>query len=281
MSRQIFAKIFFTFVILILILSIAVYFFVKPVILQIANRELHKIFKESSISGLKITKDFIEFQGIEIKEKGAYQFKIKEARVYYNLRSLLKKKIDKVEALDADLDFAKGDIKIKANASLLLDPNTLLLDYIKLKVASFKTDLFEIEGILLNAAQNQDEGEFYIKTINYNKLKIGDVVGKSGLKGSVLNINPVLVSFIGGSVKGEFNISLNQDMNYNLRLNSQGLEIRRLVNDMEFNEKFDMTGRLDGTFYLSGKCQDIKDIKGDFRADKNGGVLVIKDKAFL
>ena len=101
------------------------------------------------------------------------------------------------------------------------------------------------------------------------------------MKGSVLNINPVLVSFIGGSVKGEFNISLNQDMNYNLRLNSQGLEIRRLVNDMEFNEKFDMTGRLDGTFYLSGKCQDIKDIKGDFRADKNGGVLVIKDKAFL
>ncbi len=281
MRRRIFAKIFFILVILIIALSIAAYFLAKPVLLPIINKELQKAFKESSVSDFRLTKDFIEFQGIEIREYGSYDLKIKKARIYYNLQSILKKKIDKVEALDLNIDFNKNDIKIKANASLQLDIPAKTIDYIKLNVSSLSTSLFQIEGITLNAEQARGAGEFYIKAVNYNKLKIGDVIGKSELKGSVLNINPVLVSFIGGSVKGEFDISLDQDMNYNLRLNSQGLEIKRLVNDMEFNEKFDMTGKLDGEFSLSGNLRGIKDIKGYFNTDANGGVLIIKDKTFL
>ena len=250
MPRRIFVKIFFGFVILVIIFSAAVYFFAKPILLSVTQKELHKVFKESSIAGLKITTSYIEFHGIEIRESGSYDLKIKEVRIYYSLRSIFKKGIERIEGF-------------------------------KFNIASFKTNLFEIEGIILNAAQNQDAGEFYIKAINYNKLKIGDVVGKSGLKGNILNINPILVSFLGGSVKGKFNITLDQNINYDLRLSSQGLEIKRLVDDMKFNEKFDMTGRLDGEFSLSGKGQEIKDIKGYFRADANGGVLVINDKTFL
>jgi len=281
MRRRIVAKIFFILVILIVTLSIAVYFLAKPVLLPIINKELQKAFKESSVSDFRLTKDFIEFYGLEIREYGSYDLKIKKARIYYNLQSILKKKIDKVEALDLNIDFNKNGIKIKANASFRLDISAKTIDYIKLNVSSLSTSLFQIEGITLNAEQARDAGEFYIKAINYNKLKIGDVVGKSELEGSVLNINPLLVSFLGGSVKGEFNISLDQDVNYNLRLNSQGLEIRRFVDDMEFNEKFDMTGRLDGEFFLSGNIRGIKDIKGYFNTDANGGVLIIKDKTFL
>ena len=281
MSRQIFAKIFFTFVILILILSIAAYFFVKPVVLQIANKELHKIFKESSVSGLKITKGFIEFQDIYIKKGDSYNFKIKEIRVYYNLRSLLKKKIDKVEALDADLDFAKGGIKIKGRVSAQLDIPNKIIDYVKLNISSLDTNLFQAEGISLNAAQGQDTGEFYIKGINYNKLKLADVMGKNELKGKLLRISPLSVSFLGGNVKGEFSITLDQDMDYNLRLNTQGIEIKRFIDDMELNEKFDMTGSFGGAFYLSGRGQDIKDMKGYFNTDADGGVLIIRDKTFL
>jgi hypothetical protein len=90
-----------------------------------------------------------------------------------------------------------------------------------------------------------------------------------------------LLSFLGGSVKGEFTISLGRDMNYNLRLNSQGLEIKKFVDDMKFNEKFDMTGRMDGEFSLSGMKGEIKDIRGDFNTETPGGVLIIKDKTFL
>ncbi len=314
-----FAKIFFALAILIIILSIAACFFARPILLPIINKELQKVFKESSISNFRLTKDFIEFQDIEIKEGVSYNFKIKEARVYYALNSILDKKIEKVllneisvkvnigkngllgfypfsngisggnnkfsiakfEATNINLDLTKDDIKIKGNASLGLNIPTNTIDYIKLNITSLATNLFQAEGVTLNVIQNQDEGEFYIKAINYNKLKIGDVVGKSGLKGNILNISPMLVSFLGGNVKGEFNISLDQDMNYNLRLNSQGLEIKRLVNEMEFNEKFDMTGRLDGEFSFSGKGQDIKDIKGYFSTDASGGILVIKDKTFL
>ena len=70
-------------------------------------------------------------------------------------------------------------------------------------------------------------------------------------------------------------------MDYSLRLNTQGMEIKRFMDDMELNDKFDMTGRLAGAFYLSGKGHDIKDMKGDFSTDAQGGILVIKDKAFL
>lgn len=250
MPRHLFAKILVFLVILVVILSVTAYFLAEPILLSIAQKELHKIFKESSIAGIKITTNYIEFHGIEIKESGSYDLKVKEARVYYSIASIFKKKMDKIEAFN-------------------------------LNISSLKTDLFEIEGIILNAARNQAAGEFYIKTINYNKLKIGDVAGKTELKGNLLYIRPLFVSFLGGNVKGEFNISLDQDMNYDLRLNSQGLEIKKLVDEMKFNEKFNMTGRLEGEFYLSGKIGEIKNIKGSFRTDNSGGTLVINDKTFL
>ena len=281
MRRRIFAKIFFILVILIITLSIAAYFLAKPILLPIINKELHRVFKESSVSDFRFTKYFIEFQGIEIKESGSYDLKIKEVRLYYDLQSILKKKIDKVEVLDLNIDFNKNDIKVKANVSLQLNIPAKTIDYIKLNVSSLSTSLFQIEGITLNAEQAKDNGEFYIKAINYNKLKIGDVVGKSELKDKLLRISPLSVSFLKGNVKGEFSITLDRDMNYSLTLNSQGLEIKRLVDDMEFNEKFDMTGRMDGEFSLSGNLLGIKDIKGYFNTDANGGVLIIKDKTFL
>ncbi|HAZ09866.1 MAG: hypothetical protein A2047_01655 [Omnitrophica bacterium GWA2_41_15] len=280
MPRRIFVKIFFGFVILVIIFSAVVYFFAKPILLSVTQKELHKIFKESSVQGIKVTLNFAEFQNIKIREK-MFDVNIKKARVYYDLRSILNKKINKAEAIDVDLNFDKDDIKIKAKASLQLDMAAKSIDYIKLNVSSCRTNLFEIEGLILSAFQGQNTGEFYIKAINYNKLKVADVMGKSELKGKLLRISPLLVSFLGGNVKGEFNITLDQDMDYNLSLNTQGMEIKRFVDDMKLNEKFDMTGRLGGAFYLSGKGQDIKDIKGDFNTGAPGGVLIIKDKTFL
>jgi len=276
-----FKKISYIFIVFLTIFLIAGYFFAKPILLPIINKELQKIFKESSVSDFRLTKDFIEFQGVKIKERNSYDVKIEKARVYYKLRSILKKKIEKIEAINLNLDFSKDDIKIKAIASIQLDIPTKIIDYIKLSIPSLNTNLFQAEGITLNAAQGQDAGEFYIKAINYNKLKIGNVAGKAGLEGNILNISPILVSFLGGNVKGEFNISLDGEMNYSLRLNSQSLEIKNFVDEMELNEKFDMTGRLDGTFSMSGRGQEIKEIKGDLHTDANGGILIINDKTFL
>jgi hypothetical protein len=256
------------------------YFFTKPVLLSIANKELHKVFKQSSIGGLKITRDFIEFYDVKIKEPG-YGLKIRETKVYYSLSSILKKKIDKIEALDANVDFTKNDIKIKGTVSLRLDMAANTLDYIKLNVFSCNTDLVKIEGLVLNASQGSDAGEFHIKGVKYNDLKIADVAGKTELKGRLLRVNHLLVGFLGGNISGEFNLTLDQDMDYNLSVNTQDVEIKRFVDDMKFNEKFNMTGTLAGAFYLSGKGEEIKDIKGDFYTEAVGGVLVIKDKTFL
>jgi hypothetical protein len=280
MPRRIFVKIFSGFVILVVIFSAAVYFFAKPILLSVTQKELHKIFKESSVQGIKVTLDFAEFQNIKIREK-SFDVDIKKTRVYYDLRSILNKKINKAEAIDVGLNFYKDDIKIKAKASLQLDMVTKSIDYIKLNISSCKTNLFEIEDLILSVSQGQDAGEFYIKGIKYNNLKVADIMGKSELKGKFLRISPLLVSFLGGNVKGEFNITLDQDMYYNLSLDTRGMEIKRFVDDMKLNEKFDMTGRLGGAFYLSGKGHDIKDIKGDFNTDAPGGVFIIKDKTFL
>lgn len=321
MRRRIFGKIFLGFVILAALLSAGVYFYAKPIILSRAQEELRKIFKESSIQGIKITHNFLELQGVEIKEPGSFHLKIKEARAYYDLNPLIRQKridkislsgiyadvnmnktgvaglypfpqagaggskdkflIVKIEILNADINLTKDDIKIKAKASMQLDMPAYTIDYIKLSVSSCKTSLFEIQGLSLSASQGEDTGEFFIRGVNYNKLKLADVIGKSELKDRILSINPLLVNFLGGNVKGEFNITLDEKMDYSLRLDTQGMEIKRFVNDMELNEKFDMTGRLTGAFYLSGKGGDIKDMKGDFTTDAQGGVLVIKDKAFL
>jgi len=276
-----FKKISCIIIVFLVTLLITGYFCAKPILRPIINKELQKIFKESSVADFRLTKDFIEFQGVKIREKNSYDVKIEKVRVYYKLRSILKKKIEKIEAFNANLDFNKPGIKIKAIASIQVDIPAKIIDYVKLNISSLDTNLFQAEGIILNAAQGRDTGEFYIKAVNYNKLKIGDVSGKAGLKRNIFNINPMLVSFLNGNVKGEFNISLDEKMNYNLRLNSQSLEIKKFVDDMKLNEKFDMTGRLEGTFSMSGMGQEIKEIKGDFHTDSSGGILIINDKTFL
>jgi len=311
MRRRIFGKIFLGFVILAVLLSAGVYFFAKPFILSKVQEELRKVFKESSIQGLKITQNFLELQGVEIKEPGSFYFKIKEARAYYNLDSIIKQKridkislngiyadvnmnkigiasgpkgkfsIVKIEILDANINLTKDDIKIKANSSLQLDMATKTFDYVKLNVSSCRTNLFEITDLSLDASQGEDTEEFFIRSVNYNKLKLADVMGKSELKEKLLRINPLSVSFLGGNVKGEFSITLDDALDYSLKLDTQGMEIKRFVDDMELNEKFYMTGRLAGAFSLSGKGEDIKDIKGVFSTDTQGGVLVINDKTFL
>lgn len=213
MKHRIFPRIFLVFLTLIIILSIAVYFFSEPILLSIANKQLQRVFKRGHITAIEITGNFIEFQGIEI---APYDLKIERVRINYNLRSLFNRQAD-----------------------------------------------------------------FYIEAIDYNKLKIGNAAGRMELKGDILYINPVSLNFLGGNVKGEFTLSLNKNMDYTLILDSYGLEVKKLVNDMELNERFDMTGRMDGEFTLSGNATGIKDIKGGFRADKNGGTLIIKDKTLL
>jgi|GEM_PF-708757 len=317
--RRLFAKIFFISAAALAIFSIAAYFYAKPFFLSLVNKELQKIIKESHVSDMRFTRDFIGFQDIEMRDGALYHLKIKEARVYYNLDSILDGKIEKVfldgvyskvnitrdglpglypfpagpaegqgrvsiakfEAVNISLDLTIDDMKMKGNASLQIDLSKKAIDYLKLNISSLSTSLFQAEGAALSVVQNQDDGEFYIKAVNYNKLKIGDVTGKAGLKGDVLSISPVLVSFLGGNVKGEFSISLDKGMDYSLRLDSQGLEIKKFVDDMKFDEKFNMTGIMEGGFFMSGRGQEIMEIKGNFHSRLGGGILIIKDKAFL
>ena len=54
-----------------------------------------------------------------------------------------------------------------------------------------------------------------------------------------------------------------------------------MFNDLDLNEKAEISGKIDGALTLKGRGPDIKVISGELITVEGGGVLTIKDNDYL
>jgi hypothetical protein len=215
--------------------------------------KLQSAFKDASVS----VKDcgfrprLLSFYGIEVKKDKAYDIKIQEAGIVYDLKSLFKKNITRVSFNNVSVD-----------------------------VNPLKT--FSINRIdVLNL--NPDSGELYIPKINYDNLKTGEIKSRMKFSANAVLMSPLSIDFFGGSIAGDLNILiLSSDVvKYSFNLKALDLNIKSFIEDFKLTDKVEMTGRLEGAASMSGSGAVINELQGDFFTDKNGGTLVIKDNKFL
>lgn len=236
-------------------IALIIHFSIRPIVLSLARSQLKKVFKDSSVSIKRCDIDFfnsLAFYGIELKKDGAYDLKIKEVRVYYSLRSLLKREILKVAINDALADVVIGNKN------------------------------FQIENAFLKLDKaEKGEGEFYIDKIKYNKIILGQIKSKARIIDNTLLMDSMSIDFIGGRLEGALRVILDKSMQYNFKFKALNLNIDTLVNELNLTEKFEMSGNLMGAASLEGRITGIKYIDGSFFTDRSGGVLIIKDNKFL
>ncbi|MCR4336806.1 MAG: YdbH domain-containing protein [Candidatus Omnitrophica bacterium] len=69
--------------------------------------------------------------------------------------------------------------------------------------------------------------------------------------------------------------------NSHAELNFSNVDLARVTEDFNMEEKLQMTGKMGGRLTLNSQCLDIKILDGSLVADRAGGELVIKDMRFL
>jgi len=301
------------------ILIVGISILAKPFIIALAKKQLANVFVQARVSvgdcALKPTHGLSLFN-IEITRTGAYDIKIKEATIRYNLFSIFnaapltlflkdtsvrlnapEKRIQELgnylhlgqgrplvrsaEISNLDLDLNALDLTVKAHLSSGLNLTAQSLDYVDLKIDNFEMLGVQLENTSLKLDPGSDQGDFHIAQLKYDKLIVTDIKGKTKVQKTGLSLSDVTAKALDGDIEGNLDLKIGREPQYLVNLQCTGLDIERLVRDFKLEEKFNMTGRLSGNLKLQGIGAQFKILQGGFSTLAPGGTLVITDTKFL
>jgi hypothetical protein len=304
----------------VLILTLAASLLVKPAIIILVKSQLKKIFIDSEVSiggcSLKPARQLI-LSDIEIKRNTIYALKIREAGIKYDFISLFRKVIPEFYLKDASvsvnlpqknilklksllnigpegtvlarflelsnlqLDLKSKDLNLKAKLSFRLNLINQSIDALDVEVASLSSQGLQLEDAIMNVHQNSLPGNFYIKQIKYNELKIKEIKSRVKLDKESLFLDSLSSEILDGEIKGDLNLKIGKDLEYFVNLKVVNLDLARFVDDFKLKERVQMSGKLEGAVVLSGKGLEIKVLNGGFSTISPGGMLAVRDGKLL
>jgi len=314
MKRIIFALL----IVFIFVLTISI--FIKPIVLFLAKRQLEKVFIDSKVSvrdcDLKPSQ-LLSLLDIEVNKAKTYDFRVEEISIQYDPFSILKRRItlislkdvvlsvylpqrsifqlsqtlnlgsrglflvESLELLNLKLNLKFKDLNLKAKASSRLSLIEQLINYLDIEIDSLDSDGFLLEGASLKISKMQDSGELYINKVEYGRIDIEAIKGKVRLKDRILFLDSLSAKALGGKIQGDLTFRIGKEKEYLANLEFINLDLEKFVDDFNLENKFQITGSLNGAMNFKGKGFDINALTGDFSAAEYGGILVIKDTRFL
>lgn len=244
-------KFFIVVVSALLLLIVALSLSASRIIAAVAKQQLEKTFSGSMVSIGKCRFNpmrSLMFSDIEIKREGSYDFRIKEVNIYYSIPYAI--------------------FRIREVA-------------FNIAIATLKTKGVSFEDAHATGTFDGARGSLYIKKIKYNDAVIRDVQGTVRIDRGVLFLDSLTARLFNGGLSGNFKAEIDKNGEFSTVLTSAGLNLGTFVEDFKLGDKFQITGKLNGSISLSGRGFGITDIRGEFSTDASGGTLVIKDTRFL
>jgi hypothetical protein len=300
---------------------LGIYFFIKPVIVGLVKKELGKVFVQSEVSignCVFFPSYLVGLQDIEIKRAGVYDIKIEAALLRYKLASILKSSsrtlvlrkvvlpVDTprqgmakfagylnfgqggapvagiVEIFGLDLDVKTADLTAQATlAAAGFNLVSQSLGYLDLKINSLEISGLQLEKADLVLSPFTGKGNLSIARVKYDKFGMNDIKAGLKLQDKTLSVSEISARALDGEIQGDLELIMERQARYALNLKCVALDIARLARDFKWREKFDMTGKLSGELKLKGKGAEIELLSGDFSALTPGGELIIMDTQFL
>jgi len=305
-------------IVVIFLAALAVFFLTKPAILFVARIQLQGVFPGSKVSIKScsfIPHRLLFLSEIEIRRDKVYDFKIKEAKVFYDPIRLLRRKIVKfylgeaaisinmgkesiaefskyvklgpsifllesVELHDLNLDLKSKEAVMTAGISSEFNPLDQSINYFDLKIGSLEAQGAQVKNASLRFNQKR-LGNLYIERIQYDKAKIEDVKGSTYLEGKSFAISSLSAKTFDGQIHGELKLRMDKTPEYFCNLKFIDLDLDRFAQDFKLKEKFRVTGRLTGDLALQGSGANVKILGGNFNSVEPGGMLTITDDKFL
>lgn len=307
--------------VIIFILTLAAAVFLKPLIIFFAKRQLSNIFVGSTVDigacDLQPLRK-VSLKDIHISRQKTYDFKVKETAAEYSLFSLLRGNIRNVSLSDAaieinlaqnslwefgkllnlknqksalrvnslqlsnlGLDIKSPELMLKAQVSAGIDLINQSADYFELRVVFLEGSGLQLKDAFVEAKRKSYPGLLRIAEIKYDKLAIKKIEGKARLEDKSLFLDSLSAEVLGGAIRGSAHLELRPAGEYLVELQAKDVDLGAFINDFNLGEKVSLSGSLSGSVTLKTKGYGISLLSGDFSAEAPGGMLTIKDTAYL
>ena len=265
--------------------------------------------------------DRITVKDLRIYRKDAYSLEAGEAGVQFGLSSLLRGRIPRVFLKDAEVRYTPVETPGAVNPGFpfrkqaagdkgffQVEEIELSRLHIEIKSRDFAAEAYvsltyslsgkrlmrleqsvdyaqyagvRLKGMSLYARQGESDGRVYIRSLRYNKLRLGQIEGTVDLRENSFIMERLKGSILGGRFKGEAQLALQQPVTYSCKLRLEGMDMVRFVREFELAEKMRVTGRLGGDIRVKGEGVKLQTLSGKLSAEHEGGTLVIRDTRFL
>ncbi len=155
------------------------------------------------------------------------------------------------------------------------------------RAASVDVGIADISGLKLRQVrivlpEGGRMGYFDIGRVSREKIRAEWIKGQAGLKPMGVFFKIDRGEFCGGTMKGAFSASAYAPPSYEGSFSLSDADLSELSDEMEVKNKFILTGRVSGTFNISGNTDSpVEVVTGRFTASKEGGILYIKDEKIL
>jgi len=313
-------RLIYIIIVIFLVFLSGLIFYIKPIILFFAKQQLINVFPGSSVTinacDFKPTHR-LTLLDIDIQKGHTYDFKIREARIEYNLFSIitghilksslrdievtvnlgqkniseltkefhLKSKgrfsLDSLELSNLNLRLNSADLRLEAMLSLGLNLSGRLINDLDFSVDSLDGLGANLNDACLIAYQKGYPGVFHISRIKYNKLLVEKIRSNVRLEDKSLVFDSLSAEISGGKLEGVLNLQLEKNIEYLANLKFKDIDLNTLFNALNLNERAEVSGKINGALTLEGRGSNIKIISGDITAAEGGGILTIKDNDYL
>ena len=235
--------------IFLLLLAGTVFVFRQTLALRAARAALVKALPDYRVTldGAKLNLNSLELQNLRVKNQ-TIDGHFGRIRFYVTPRSLMKKRWARMTLENAVIDL----------------PQEL-----------------KISDISLQAENTSQTGTFSAGKINLKKINITGMQGKFRWTPDQLNAESFSAALLGGSVSGNFSLTLDAAKKYECYLEFKNLQLPVLITAMKWAEKISLTGKLGGQMKFTGDVSGLKNVDGAFSGAAGGGDLTILDRAFM
>ncbi len=139
---------------------------------------------------------------------------------------------------------------------------------------------FKVEEASVNA-ESGSRGELSIKKIQYRKVRLNNINAGTTLQAKGLFLDSLVADAFKGKVQGDINLEMGKAPQYAAQFSFEDLDLSRLVQELEMQERLELSGLLEGTLDVQGSGGKVSILNGNLRTGEAGGVINVKDKRTL
>ncbi|MCM8823934.1 MAG: YdbH domain-containing protein [Candidatus Omnitrophica bacterium] len=310
------------FIFIIFLLVFLALLFIEPLIIHLAKTRIEKILPNCSvkIGDCKFELfDRLNFSSIEISKLPHYELRIDNLNIFYNLDSIVNKKLLKVSLhggyininlpqrnllfipnvtstspkksflfldfleltnIEINLDFSDCKINGKISTILSLKDINRLFKFLDLNIDYGEIGNFKIEYGNININEDSS-GLFKLNKLKYNDLLLRNIYGNIRLGYREVYLPYFSGELFGGHLSGNLGFLYKNNPIYSFEFKFFNIDTSRVVKAFKFMDKVWIKGRVDGELVFKIEDNNLNVINGYFSAIEPGGNLTIKDKRLL